>query len=317
MTVALAATDRHPVGPRRFGLPELGLGVGLRTAHFHYLEHHASEIGWLEAISENFLDSRGRPRYVLDLLAERYPIALHGVSLSVGSTDPLDFDYLAKLKRLARDIDAVWVSDHVCWTGAAGINSHDLLPLPFTEECLAHVVERIRTVQDYLERPLVLENPSTYVTFTSSSMPEPEFLARMAVDADCGLLVDVNNAYVSGTNHGYDPAALITSLPGDRVVELHVAGHTDAGTHLVDTHDGPVCDAVWDLHRLAVDRFGPVPTLLEWDTRLPPFPRLEAEVCKARGERPPALSDKVELARPRPVAVSNPIAHVAAPEIDG
>jgi uncharacterized protein (UPF0276 family) len=277
-----AAPDARATPRPRFDLPRLGLGVGLRTAHFRCFEEDAPDVDWLEAITENFLDSGGRPRYVLDRVAERYPIALHGVSLSIGSTDPLDFVYLSKLKRLATSVGAAWVSDHVCWTGAAGINSHDLLPLPFTEPCLAHVVGRIRVVQDYLERPLVLENPSTYVTFTSSSMPEHEFLTRMAVDADCGLLLDVNNTYVSGTNHGYDPSELIASLPGDRVVEIHVAGHTDAGTHLVDTHDGPVCDAVWDLYRLAVSRFGAVSTLLEWDARIPPFPTLHGEVRKAR-----------------------------------
>jgi uncharacterized protein len=219
---------------------------------------------------------------VLDRVAERYPVALHGVSLSIGSTDPLDLGYLAKVKRLADGVGAAWVSDHVCWTGAAGVNSHDLLPLPFTEEALDHVVRRIRIAQDCLERPLVLENPSTYVTFAASTMPEHEFLWRMAVDADCGLLLDVNNAYVSAVNNGDDPEALVAALPADRVVEIHLAGHTDAGTHLVDTHDGPVCDAVWDLYDLAVARFGPRPTLLEWDARIPPFPEVHAEVEKAR-----------------------------------
>jgi uncharacterized protein len=176
----------------------------------------------------------------------------------------------------------VWVSDHVCWTGASGFNSHDLLPLPFTEACLAHVIERIKVVQDVLERPLVFENPSTYLTFTFSTMPEHEFLSRMAVEADCCLLLDVNNAYVAGVNHGYDPAELILALPKDRVVMIHLAGHTDNGTHLVDTHDAPVCDAVWDLYRLAVSRLGPVSTLLEWDAKIPPFPTMHAELLKAR-----------------------------------
>ncbi|MDQ4097625.1 MAG: DUF692 domain-containing protein [Actinomycetota bacterium] len=263
-------------------IPDLGFGVGLRTAHFRYLESEAPDVDWFEAISENFLDSGGRPRRVLDRVAERYPVALHGVSLSIGSTDPLDFDYLTKLKRLADKVRAVWVSDHVCWTGAAGVNSHDLLPLPFTEACLAHVVERIRVVQDVLERPLVLENPSTYLTFTFSTMPEHEFLSRLAVEADCRLLLDVNNAYVAGVNHGDNPAELILSLPEDRVVMVHLAGHTDKGTHLVDTHDAPVCDAVWRLYRLAVSRFGPVSTLLEWDAQIPPFPTVQAELDKAR-----------------------------------
>jgi uncharacterized protein (UPF0276 family) len=304
------ASGERASGRHRFDLPDLGLGVGLRTAHFQYLEQHTPDVDWFEAITENFLDSGGRPRHVLDRVAERYPVALHGVSLSIGSTDPLDFDYLAKLKRLARSVQPVWISDHVCWTGAAGVNSHDLLPLPFTEASLAHVVERIRVVQDYLERPLVLENPSSYVAFRASTMPEHEFLSRMAVDADCGLLLDVNNAYVSAVNNGDDPGELITSLPEDRVVEIHIAGHTDAGSHLVDTHDGPVCDAVWDLHQLALERMGPVSTLLEWDARIPPFPALHAEVQKARsgrviGARPPRSAD----------AVSNPIAHTVRADV--
>lgn len=297
-------------GPR-LGLPDLGFGVGLRTAHFAYLEAESPDVDWFEAISENFLDSRGRPRWVLDWIAERYPVVLHGVSLSIGSTDPLDLDYLAKLKRLAQDVGAAWVSDHVCWTGVAGVNSHDLLPLPFTEACLAHVVGRIRAVQDVLERPLVLENPSTYLTFTSSTMSEAEFLSRMTMEADCGLLLDVNNAYVSGTNHGLDPAELVLSLPRDRVVQIHLAGHTHMGTHVVDTHDGPVAEPVWDLYRLALARYGPVSTLLEWDDRIPPFPTLAAEVGKARQRAVGGASSPVadgDVAPP--IAVSNPVSHM-------
>ncbi len=299
----------------RFGQPSLGFGVGLRTVHFPYLEANSPEVDWFEAISENFLDSRGRPRYVLDWVAERYPVVLHGVSMSIGSTDPLDFDYLGKLKRLARDVGAAWVSDHVCWTGVAGVNSHDLLPLPFTEACLNHVVNRVRIVQDVLDRPLLLENPSTYVTFTSSSMSESEFLGRMAVEADCGLLLDVNNAYVSGTNHGLVPADLALGLPQDRVVQIHLAGHTHMGSHVVDTHDGPVAEPVWDLYRSALDRYGCVSTLLEWDARIPAFPVLAAEADKARKRAatsvrsdglPPDIDGPSAAAR----AVSNPVSHL-------
>lgn len=313
MSTATAPGERP--GPyHRFDLPDLGLGVGLRSAHFQYLEQHAPDVDWFEAITENFLDSGGRPRHVLDRVAERYPVTLHGVSLSIGSTDPLDFDYLAKLKRLARNVQAVWISDHVCWTGAAGVNSHDLLPLPFTEASLAHVVKRIRVVQDYLGRPLVLENPSSYVAFRASTMPEHEFLSRMADDADCGLLLDVNNAYVSAVNNGDDPEELITWLPGDRVVEIHIAGHTDAGTHLVDTHDGRVCDAVWELYQLAVARFGLVSTLLEWDARIPPFPTLHAEVQKARNG--PVVGAAPASSPRSKDAVSNPIAHAVSADVD-
>ncbi len=306
MTPSIVAT--------RLGLPDLGYGVGLRSAHFDHLEADTPDVDWFEAISENFLDSGGRPRHVLDLVADRYPVVLHGVSLSIGSTDPLDVGYLGKLRRLAEDVGAAWISDHVCWTGAAGVNTHDLLPLPFTEACLAHVVGRIRAVQDFLGQRIVLENPSTYVTFTSSTMGEAEFLGRMADDADCGLLLDVNNAYVSGTNHGVDPAELVRSLPVERVVQLHLAGHTHMGTHAVDTHDGPVAEPVWGLFRLAVARFGRMSTLLEWDSRIPPFEVLAAEAAKARdgstagGGGP--LPSPVPGADRSAGVVSNPVSHV-------
>lgn len=270
-----------PLAPR-LGHAHLGLGVGLRTVHFDYLLRHRPAVDWFEIISENFLDSQGRPRYVLDQLAESYPVVMHGVSLSIGSTSPLDFAYLAKLKRLAEAVRARWVSDHVCWTGVAGYNTHDLLPLPMNEATLKHVVDRIRVVQEVLERPLVLENPSSYVTFADSTMPEWEFISRMAEEADCGLLLDVNNVYVSSVNHDFDPKEYLRSLPHHRVVQFHLAGHTNCGTHLIDTHDGEVIDPVWDLYRVAHEWTGGVSTLLEWDARIPPFPVLHAEVLKAR-----------------------------------
>ena len=268
--------------PPRLGYPNLGLGVGLRSAHFAYLEQNEPDVDWFEVIPENFLGSRGRARNVLDRIADLYPVVLHGVSLSIGSTDPLDMDYLARLKRLAAEVEAVWVSDHVCWTGVTGVNTHELVPLPFTEATLAHVVERIRTVQDVLERPLVLENPSTYVTYTDSALAEAEFLARMADEADCGLLLDVNNVYVSSVNHEFDAVEYMRSLPSERVVQMHLAGHDDRGTHIVDTHDRPVADPVWELYGTAVALTGGVSTLVEWDDRLPPFPEVHAEVLKAR-----------------------------------
>lgn len=266
----------------RLGLPHLGLGVGLRSVHFPYLLQHRPPVDWFEVISENFMDSGGRPRYVLDQLAELYPIVMHGVSLSIGSSDPLNLDYLRKLKSLADQVGAVWVSDHVCWTGVAGLNAHDLLPIPFNEATLRHVVERINIVQDALQRPLVLENPSSYVTFTSSSMPEWEFLTRMAEESDCGLLLDVNNVYVSSVNHDFDPVEYIRSVPHERVVQFHLAGHTDRGTHLIDTHDNYVIDPVWELYRLAHQLTGGAATLLEWDANIPEFPVVHAEVLKSR-----------------------------------
>lgn len=266
----------------RLGHPNLGLGVGLRAKHYPYILKHQPDVDWFEIISENYMDSRGRPRYVLDRIAEQYAVVMHGVSLSIGSTDPLNFDYLRKLKDLADAIGARWISDHVCWTGVAGLNAHDLLPIPFNEATLAHVVERIRVVQEVLERQLILENPSSYITFTDSRMPEWEFLTRMAAETDCGLLVDVNNVFVSCFNHDLDPFEFLRSIPHERVVQFHLAGHTNCRTHLIDTHDGPVIDPVWELYRLAHQLTGGVSTLLEWDASIPEFPVLHEEVLKAR-----------------------------------
>lgn len=269
----------------RFDRPNLGLGVGLRTAHFGHILSRKPKVDWFEAITENFLDTGGRPLWVLDQVAERYPIVLHGVSMSIGSPDPLDLRFLAKVKALARRVRAAWVSDHVCWTGVAGRNLHDLLPMPYTEEALRHVVKRIRQVQEILERPIVLENPSSYVEFRSSSMPEWEFLARMAEEADCGLLLDVNNVYVSSFNHGFDPEAYLRAIPPARIAYYHVAGHTNFGTHLLDTHIGPVIDPVWKLYHSAHRLSGGRSTLLEWDEEIPAFGVVHREVLKARKYR--------------------------------
>ena len=262
--------------------PNLGVGVGLRNQHFGYVLDNWPRVDWFEIISENFMDSGGRPRYVLDRVAERYPVVMHGVSMSIGSADPLDFEYLAKLKRLARETGARWVSDHLCWTGVAGRNTHDLLPVPLDEETLRHVVGRVRAVQDFLGRRLVLENPSSYLSFAGDTIREWEFLAALAEEADCLLLLDVNNVYVSSVNHGFDPVEYIESLPHARVVQIHLAGHTDCGTHIVDTHDRRVAGRVWELYRLACRRTGGVSTLLEWDSNIPAFPIMHAEALKAR-----------------------------------
>ena len=268
--------------PPRLGLPDLGFGVGLRSGHYAYLEANWPPVDWFEVISENFMDSRGRPRHVLDEVVARYPVVAHGVSMSIGSADPLDRDYLDKLKRFVDEIEPAWVSDHVCWTGIGGVNTHDLVPIPFTEESLKHVVERVRIVQEILERPLVLENPSSYVTYVASTMTEWEFLARMAEEADCGLLLDVANVRVSSVNHDFDPVEYLRALPHERIVQMHLAGHEEMGTHIVDTHDRPVCDATWELYRIAYELTGGVSTLIEWDDKLPPFPEVHAEVLKAR-----------------------------------
>ncbi|MFV1996136.1 MAG: DUF692 domain-containing protein [Verrucomicrobiales bacterium] len=294
--------------PARLDHPNLGLGLGLRTVHFDHVLEQWPEVDWFEIISENFMDSQGRPRHVLRQVAERYPIVMHGVSLSIGSTDPLNLDYLKKLKILARETGARWISDHLCWTGVAGRNSHDLLPVPLNESSLKHVVERIRIVQDLLERRIALENPSSYVGFTGSTMPEWEFISRMAQEADCGLLLDVNNVYVSSFNHDFDPEEYVRNVPHRRIMQFHLAGHTDCTTHLVDTHDHPVIDPVWDLYRLAYQLTGGVSTLLEWDASIPPFPELHGELLKAKSH----IAAK-RTGAPRPSTGSPARGAVAAP----
>lgn len=271
---------RHP-SPNRWNLPDLGLGVGLRTAHFRHIVEKWPRMDWFEILSENFIDTEGRPLYFLDQIAERYPIVMHGVSLSIGSTDPVDFEFLGKLKALAARVRAVWMGDHICWTGVAGLNGHDLYPVPYTEESLKHLVERVRIAQDFLERPLVLENPSTYLTFRSSSMPEEEFIARLAEAANCALLLDVNNVYVTCRNHDLDPHEYLKAIPHDRVVQIHLAGHTDHGSHCIDTHNGRVIDPVWDLYADVQRRRGNTATLLEWDADIPKFEVLQREVGRA------------------------------------
>ena len=262
--------------------PKLGLGLGLRNIHFEHILAEWPAVDWFEAISENFMDSGGRPRYVIRQVAERYPLVLHGVSLSIGSTDPLNFEYLSKLKTLAAEVKPAWVSDHLCWTGVLGVNSHDLLPVPLTEETLKHVAARVRQVQDFLERPLILENPSTYITFTQSTIAEPEFLRQLANETGCGLLLDVNNVYVTCFNSAADPVAYIESFPCEKVLQMHLAGHTNCGTHIIDTHDQPVLPDVWELYRLAWTRTGGAATLLEWDGNIPSFAECHAELLKAK-----------------------------------
>jgi uncharacterized protein (UPF0276 family) len=275
----------------RFGIPDLGIGIGLRASHFGEILKHWPRLDWFEALSENYMDTGGRPLFVLEQVAERYPVALHGVSLSIGSTDPIDREYLRKLKALAERTKARWVSDHLCWTGVLGRNTHDLLPLPYDEATLRHVVARVRQVQDLLERPLAIENPSSYLAFACSSMSEWEFLARLAEAADCALLLDLNNVYVSAFNHGFEAERYIDAIPADRVVQYHLAGHTNKGTHIIDTHSGPALDAVWALYARAAARTGPVSTLFEWDEAVPSFDEVAAEARKAAPLRgSPALA---------------------------
>ena len=297
----------------------LGFGVGLRSEHFRTVMDEQPGVDWFEIISENFIDNGGFARHVLDWVAERYPIVMHGVSLSIGSAGPLDFDYLSKLRRLADEIRPRWISDHLCWTGVAGRTTHDLLPLPLNEETLRHVAERLGIVQDFLGRRLVLENPSTYVTFTSDTIPEWDFLAAVAGESDCGLLLDINNVYVSSVNHEFDPVRYIESIPPERIVQFHLAGHTNCGTHLIDTHDCHVIDRVWELYRLAYLRTAGVPTLVEWDSRIPPFAVLHAEALKARewigGERPAMVESEVIVPAGGAFAGAHPLRFDAMEEV--
>ncbi len=271
-----------PTVANRWGLPDLGVGVGLRTVHFDHVLRQKPQVDFFEIISENFMDTGGRPLWVLDEVSERYPVVMHGVCLSIGSSDPLDMDYLTKLKALADRCKAVWLGDHVCWTGVAGKNGHDLYPMPCTEDALGWMVEKIRIAQDFLERPLVLENPSNYLEFTDSTIPEAEFIARMAEDADCALLLDVNNIYVTARNRHIDPLDHFNHVDWSRVVQVHVAGHTDHGSHCIDTHIGPVIDPVWDLYGVVVEATGGRATILEWDEEIPDFETTHAEALKAK-----------------------------------
>ena len=261
----------------------LGFGLGLRKEHFaDLLAGPPAGVDWFEAISENFMVAGGKPLAVLERVRRDFPLVLHGVSLSIGGVDPLDDVYLDRLAALIDRFEPAWVSDHLCWTGVDGINLHDLLPLPYTEECLAHVVARVLRVQDRLGRQLVLENPSTYLAAAESEMTEWEFLAGLAGQADCLLLLDVNNVYVSACNHGFDPQRYLMAIPPERVVQLHIAGHCDIDGFKIDTHDAPVCEAVWALYAQASRRFAGAATLLERDGNIPPLDDLIAELDRAR-----------------------------------
>lgn len=260
-----------------------GFGLGLRTAHYDAILATRPRIDWFEALTENYLVPGGKPLHYLERIRADYPVALHGVALSIGGTDPLDTDYLRQLAALAHRIRPAWISDHLCWTGVGGRRLHDLLPLPWTDAVLRHVVGRVRAVQDSLGERILLENASSYVTFRASAMTEWEFLARVAEDADCLILLDVNNVYVNSRNHGFDPLAYLDALPGDRVRQVHLAGHADYGDHVIDTHDATVVPDVWALYRHAVERFGLVPTMIERDDHIPPLDELLAELDVARG----------------------------------
>jgi hypothetical protein len=260
----------------------LGYGLGLRTDHYTtILETHPS-IDWFEIISENFLIPGGKPLYYLDQIREHYPMVMHGVSLSIGSADPLNWEYLKQLKHLAERVKPMWMSDHLCWTGVNKLNMHDLLPLPYTEEAIQHIVQRIQEVQDFLGRQLSLENVSSYLSFKDSEFTEWDFLRTIAEEANCRILLDINNIYVSSYNHGFDPMEYLQGIPVDRVQQFHLAGHTNYTTHIIDTHGAPIIDEVWQLYAAAVKRFGRVATMIERDDNIPPLSELLQELEQAK-----------------------------------
>lgn len=300
-------------------LPCLGAGVGLRAKHFRTVIKERPAVDWFEIISENFMDSQGWPAEALSEIARHYRIVPHGVSLSIGSSEPLNQPYLKRLKQLADRIAAPWVSDHLCWTNCNGFNSHDLLPMPYTESSLQHVADRVKHVQDFLGRRLLLENPSSYLSFKSSSMPEWAFLAELVERADCGVLLDVNNVYVCQRNHGWDPEPYLAALPAGRIGQIHLAGHTDYGSHCIDTHIGPVPDSVWALYGDALARFGSVSTLIEWDEAIPEFPDLQAEASRAKAWMQGQGKPVGDAARTNPSSVfkvSNPVDFLVGYEVD-
>jgi uncharacterized protein (UPF0276 family) len=287
--------------------PALGHGIGLRPPHYAEVVESHPPVDWFEVITENFMVAGGNPRHVLRQVRARYPVVLHGVSLSIGSVDPIDEAYLTGLAALADEIEPAWISDHLCWSSFGGHTGHDLWPLPFTEEALGHVVRRVQAVQERLRRPILIENVSSYLEFAHSTLPEWEFLSEVARRADCGLLLDVNNVFVSAHNHGFEAAEFLAGIPVERVKQIHLAGHRDEGTHLLDTHDHAVCDGVWGLYRAAVRRFGAVPTIIERDDDIPPLAAVLAESRQAA-----AIEAEVLAARPASAEARSHVARTHA-----
>jgi len=280
---------------------QVGIGVGLRSPHYSYILENRPKISWFEAISENYMGlesgNGGRPIHILEKVRALYPIVLHGVSLSIGSADELNFKYLEQLKNLIERINPLWVSDHLCWTGVNGENLHDLLPLPYTEEVLKHLTEKILKAQDYLKRPLVFENVSAYLSFQHSEMTEWEFINEISKRTNCGLLIDVNNIYVSSVNQNFDPVTYLKAIPKEAVQQIHLAGHSNSGDFLIDTHDGPVTDKVWELYSIAIGLYGKIPTLIEWDDKIPNFQILEAEALNAEKLQQLSLQEEHEKSK--------------------
>ena len=281
-------------------LPYLGFGLGLRKEHYTDILETQPAVDWFEVLSENYLVPGGKPLYYLDKIHAHYPMVMHGVSLSIGSSDPLNMSYLKQLKALSKRIDAHWISDHLCWTGLNGINAHDLLPLPYTEEAINHVAERIQQVQDFLGRQILMENVSSYITYAQSGdMTEWEFFTEVCERADCLMLLDINNIYVSAVNHEFKPEDYLNSVPIERVQQYHLAGHSDYQNYVIDTHDHPIVPAVWQLYEKAVARFGEVSTMIERDDNIPPLEEVMQELDQVR-----ALANKIQTQQDEKVVKS-------------
>lgn len=273
--------------------PDLGYGLGLRTEHYERVLADRPDVDWFEIISENYMVDGGKPLDYLNRIRELYPMVMHGVSLSIGSVQPLDMDYLRRLRALVERVQPAWFSDHLCWTGVEGVNLHDLMPLPYTEEALQHVVDRVSRVQDYMGRRMLLENVSSYVSYSDSQMSEWEFLREVAERADCLILLDINNVYVSAFNHNFDPLAYLQAMPTDRVYQFHLAGHSYEKNLIIDTHDHPIADPVFELYAAAVQRFGRVSTMIERDDNIPPLEELLDELDHVRRIAEHQLKDRV------------------------
>ncbi|MEJ2362789.1 MAG: DUF692 domain-containing protein [Gammaproteobacteria bacterium] len=271
----MSASD---ISPR----PYLGYGLGLRTDHYEDVLTQKPEVDWFEILSENYMVEGGKPLYYLDSIREHYPMVMHGVSMSIGSVEPLNMDYLRQLKALMQRVEPMWISDHLCWTGVDGINLHDLMPMPYTEEAIEHICERVSQVQDFLGRRMLLENVSSYLTYSDSQLSEWEFLSEVAQRADCLILLDINNIYVSAYNHQFDPLTYLNAIPIDRVYQFHLAGHTQEKDLIIDTHDQPIVDPVFELYAHAVARFGKVSTMIERDDNIPPLSELLDELARVR-----------------------------------
>ena len=262
--------------------PRMGCGIGLRREHYDLVTRERPPMDWFEVISENFMDSGGKPLQILEEVRRHYPVAVHGVSLSIGSVDPLNLSYLDRLKVLVDRIDPFLVSDHLCWTGVGGHNLHDLMPLPFTEESVDHIIRRVNQVQEHIKRRILLENVSSYFTYEHSTIPEWEFLTEVAKRSGCGILLDLNNIYVNAFNHKFDPRRYLQGIPGELIGQIHLAGYTDMGGYYFDTHSAPVVDEVWSLYRETIERHGLITTLIEWDEQVPPYETLAKEAARAR-----------------------------------